>query len=39
NPDFDARTYGKNKLSDLVEGLKRFETKKIGNQLHVRRID
>lgn len=39
NPDFDARTYGKKKLSDLVEGLKRFETKKIGNQLHVRRID
>lgn len=39
NPDFDARTYGKKKLSDLVEGLKRFETRKIGNQLHVRRID
>ena len=39
NPDFDPRTYGKKKLSDLVEGLKRFETKKIGNQLHLRRID
>jgi hypothetical protein len=39
SPDFDPRTYGKKKLSDLVEGLKRFETKKIGNQLHVRRID
>jgi hypothetical protein len=39
NPDFDTRTYGKRKLSDLVEGLKRFETKKIGNQLHVRRLD
>ena len=39
NPDFDPRTYGKKKLSDLVEGLKRFETKKIGNQLHVRRVD
>ncbi len=38
-PDFDPRTYGKKKLSDLVEGLKRFETKKIGNQLHVRRVD
>jgi uncharacterized protein (TIGR00288 family) len=39
NPDFDPRTYGKKKLSDLVEGLKRFETKKIGNQLHIRRAD
>jgi hypothetical protein len=38
-PDFDTRTYGKRKLSDLIEGLKRFETKKIGNQLHVRRVD
>jgi len=39
NPDFDTRTYGKRKLSDLVQGLKRFETKKVGNQLHVRRLD
>ena len=39
NPDFDTRTYGKRKLSDLVQGLKRFETKRIGNQLHVRRLD
>ena len=39
NPDFDPRTYGKKKLSDLVQGLARFETKKIGNQLHLRRID
>lgn len=39
NPDFDPRTYGKKKLSDLVTVLKRFETKKIGNQLHVRRVD
>lgn len=38
-PDFDPRTYGKKKLSDLVEGLNRFETQKIGNQLNVRRID
>ncbi len=38
-PDFDTRTYGKRKLSDLVEDLKRFETKKIGNQLHLRRVD
>ena len=39
NPDFDTRTYGKRKLSDLVQDLKRFETRKIGNQLHVRRMD
>ena len=39
NPDFDCRTYGKKKLSDLVHDLKRFETRKSGNQLHVRRID
>ncbi|MEP6319997.1 MAG: NYN domain-containing protein [Paracoccaceae bacterium] len=38
-PDFDPRTYGKRKLSDLIETLNRFETKKIGNQMHVRRID
>ena len=38
-PDFDTRTYGKRKLSDLIEGLPRFETKKIGNQLHMRRRD
>lgn len=39
NPDFDPRTYGKRKLSDLIEALKRFETKKIGSQMHVRRAD
>ena len=39
NPDFDPRTYGKKKLSDLIEGLARFETKKIGNQLSARRVD
>jgi hypothetical protein len=39
HPDFDTRTYGKRKLSDLVKDLKRFESKKIGNQLHVRRVD
>lgn len=38
-PDFDPRTYGKKKLSELVQGLPRFETRKIGNQLHVRRAD
>ncbi len=38
-PDFDPRTYGCKKLSDLISGLSRFETKKIGTQLHVRRVD
>ncbi len=39
NPDFDTRTYGERKLSDLVRKLKRFETKKEGNQLMLRRLD
>ncbi len=40
NPDFDTRTYGKRKLSDLVADLKVFETKRsAGNQLLVRRVD
>jgi len=39
NPDFDTRSYGKPKLSDLVKDLKRFETRKSGNQLEVRRTD
>ncbi|MBV0913719.1 NYN domain-containing protein [Anianabacter salinae] len=38
-PDFDTRTYGKRKLSDLVQELKRFETRKVGNQMMVRRVD
>ncbi len=40
NPDFDTRTYGKRKLSDIVAELKVFETKRSsGNQLLVRRVD
>ncbi|TRD22189.1 NYN domain-containing protein [Palleronia caenipelagi] len=39
HPDFDTRTYGKRKLSDLVQELKRFETRRVGNQLQVRRRD
>lgn len=39
NPDFDTRSYGKRKLSDLVQELKRFETKRVGTQLHIRRVD
>jgi uncharacterized LabA/DUF88 family protein len=40
NPDFDTRSYGKKKLSDLVQAIRIFETKRgPGNQLLVRRID
>lgn len=40
NPDFDTRTYGKKKLSDLVADIKIFEMKKgAGNQNFVRRLD
>ncbi|QBY02083.1 NYN domain-containing protein [Rhodophyticola sp. CCM32] len=40
NPDFDTRTYGKRKLSNLVESLKILEVKRgNGNQLLVRRLD
>ncbi|ANT60572.1 Maebl [Salipiger sp. CCB-MM3] len=40
NPDFDTRSYGKRKLSDLVDELKVFETKRgPGNQMLVRRLD
>ncbi len=39
-PDFDTRSYGKRKLSDLIEELLAFETKRgAGNQLMVRRLD
>ena len=40
HPDFDTRSYGKRKLSDLVADLKIFETRRgAGNQLEVRRVD
>ncbi|SHI78526.1 NYN domain-containing protein [Wenxinia saemankumensis] len=40
NPDFDVRSYGKKKLSDLVAEVKVLETRKgPGNQLQVRRLD
>ena len=39
DPAFDVRTYGRTKLSDLVKELKRFETRKSGGQLQVRRVD
>lgn len=39
DPDFDARTYGSPRLSDLVKRLtKRFEVRKEGNQMMVRDI-
>jgi len=40
NPDFDTRSYGKKKFSDLVQSIKIFETKRgPSNQLLVRRLD
>ena len=40
NPDFDTRSYGKKKFSDLVQSIKIFETKRgPTNQLLVRRLD
>jgi hypothetical protein len=40
NPDFDTRTYGRKKLSDLIADLKVFETRKgAGGQVVVRRVD
>lgn len=39
DPDFDPRTYGSARLSDLIKRLtKRFEVRKEGNQLMVRDI-
>ncbi|GAA6189649.1 NYN domain-containing protein [Litorivita sp. NS0012-18] len=39
-PDFDTRSYGKRKLSDLVAELKIFETRRgANNQTELRRID
>jgi len=39
NPDFDARSYGCAKLSDLIRKTGRFESRKVANQLEIRRID
>jgi uncharacterized LabA/DUF88 family protein len=36
HPDFDTRTYGKPKLSELVAAIRGFETKREGNSLLVR---
>ncbi len=39
HPDFDTRTYGCRKLSDLVEQLKQFEMRRKGNAIELRRLD
>lgn len=39
NPDFDTRSYGHKKLSDLIAAIKVLETRREGNQLMVRRRD
>lgn len=40
NPDFDTRSYGRRKLSDLVADLKVLETRRgEGNQVMIRRVD
>jgi hypothetical protein len=36
HPDFDTRTYGETKLSDLVKNLKGFKTRGSGASLEVR---
>ncbi|MEL6198192.1 MAG: NYN domain-containing protein [Pseudomonadota bacterium] len=38
HPDFDTRTYGKSKLSDLVAAIQSFETRRDGNRLLVRHL-
>lgn len=37
--DFDPRSYGKTKMVDLIKELKRFETRREGNHIFVRRAD
>ena len=39
NSDFDTRTYGCKKLSDLVKILSQFETRKDGQHLYVRQVN
>ncbi len=39
NPDFDPRTYGSPKLSDLLTKSGRFEVRKDGKTVEVRRLD
>ena len=39
NSDFDSRTYGYKKLSELVKSLNQFETRKDKSHLYIRSID
>lgn len=39
SPDFDVRTYGEKKLSELIKKLPRFQTRQVANQMQVRRAD
>lgn len=39
NRDFDTRSYGRSKLSDLVRDTKRFDMKREGNHIYLRRVD
>ena len=39
NRDFDTRSYGRATLSDLIRDTKRFEMKREGNHVYVRRLD
>lgn len=36
HPEFDERTYGQRKLSELIKQMKRFDTRREGNQLYIR---
>ena len=38
HPDFDTRTYGKSKLSDLVAAIRAFEVRREGNHVLVRHV-
>jgi len=37
-PDFDSRTYGYSKLSDLLEATRLFEVERLEKAIRVRRI-
>ena len=38
-PDFDPRSYGCAKLSDLIMKTGRYESRKTANQIEIRRVD
>ena len=39
HPDFDSRSFGCSKLSDLVEKAGRYQMRRVGAQVEVRRKD